>query len=257
MKLLKFTILSTAFIFALSCSNSDDESSSENGINKSPNLKPTGTSANHFLASTKYNSLVIEISYAENLRPNSQSIANVKQFLETLLNKPNGITILENEIPTQVNSPFSTPEIAEIENTYRTQYNNPNVLKLHLLFINGNSENDTNTNKTLGVAYRNTSCVLFENSIQQLSNAINEPNRIDLETTVINHEIGHLLGLVNLGSTMQTNHLDTAHDKHCNNSSCLMYWEIETSGVMQMMVGGNIPQLDANCLADLRANGGK
>jgi hypothetical protein len=66
-----------------------------------------------------------------------------------------------------------------------------------------------------------------------------------------------LLGLVNLGSTMQTEHNDEAHDKHCDNENCLMFWKTSNSSMVGEMVGSGIPQLDANCLADLQANGGK
>lgn len=256
MKNLKFILFTSLLIITFGCSNNDD-SPQENGINKEPNLKPTGSSANDFLSSNNYKSLVIEITYAGNLAPNAQTVTNLQQFFNNRTNKPNGITVISKQIPTQAGSPFTSTEISEIENANRTQYNNADVLKLNILFINGGSQSDTQTSKILGVAYRNTSCVLFEESIIQLSNQINEPNRVDLETTVILHEIGHLLGLVNLGSAMQTNHLDTTHDKHCTNQSCLMYWQIENSGVMQMMANGNVPQLDANCLADLQANGGK
>lgn len=256
MKNLKYFLLSSLILLTISCSKNDD-SNIEDGINKAPNQRPTGKSANDLLSSTNYKSLVIEISYVGNLAPNPQTVTNLQQFLNARTNKPNGITVVTKQIPAQTGSPFSSAKISQIEDDNRTEYNNGSILKLNLLFLNGASQNDTNTSKILGVAYRNTSCVLFEESIIGFSDQLNEPNRVDLETTVILHEIGHLLGLVNLGSTMQTNHLDTAHDKHCTNQNCLMYWQIENSGVMQMMSNGNVPQLDANCLADLQANGGK
>lgn len=63
------------------------------------------------------------------------------------------------------------------------------------------------------------------------------------------------LGLVNLGSTMQTNH--QANGSHCNNSSCLMHYASETSDIPGFLITGSIPALDANCRADLAANGGQ
>lgn len=255
MKKIKFLVVICLMI--LSSCTKDNANLTENGINKSPNQKNTGVSARDFLSDVKYKSLVIEVSYVENLSPQSQSLLNLKSFLEARLNKPNGITIVQKQIPSQTGAPFSTDAIRKIEDSIRTEYNDDGVLTLHLLFINGGYIDDTDTAKVLGVAYRNTSCVLFENSIQQYSNQISEPTRVDLETTVLSHEVCHLLGLVNLGSPMQTNHLDTQHDKHCNNLNCLMYWEIENSDVVNMMTGGNVPQLDANCINDLQANGGK
>lgn len=254
-KLVQISIL--FIVLSISSCSKNDSSSSENGINTSGNLKSTGSSANGFLSSSKYKSLIVEINYAQGFKPNAQTLINVKNFLELRLNKPGGITIFENEIPVQSGSPFKTEEISTIESNFRTEYNNGDALKLHLLFVNGNSQDDNGDNKILGVAYRNTSCVLYENTIQINSDQIGEPNRVDLETTVILHEIGHILGLVDLGSTMQNNHLDTTHDKHCNNSACLMYWQIENTGVLQMMANGNVPALDANCLMDLQGNGGK
>lgn len=254
-KLLQISLL--FIILLISSCSKDDSSSSENGINTSGNLKSIGSSANGFLSASKYKSLVVEINYAQGFRPNPQTLVNVKNFLQLRLSKPNGITFFENEIPVQTGSPFTIQEISAIESNFRTEYNNGDVLKLHLLFINGNSQDDNGDSKILGVAYRNTSSVLFENTIQSNSDQINEPNRIDLETTVILHEIGHILGLVDLGTTMQNNHLDTAHDKHCNNNECLMFWQIENTGVINMMANGNVPTLDANCILDLQANGGK
>lgn len=256
MKMLKVVSYSLLFLIFWGCSNQED-AIVENGINRSENLKNTGKSANDFLSAAKYQSLVIEVSYVQSLRPNAQTLVNLKNFLEARLNKPGGITIIEQQIPGQSGDPFTIQEISKIEDQFRTKYNNVGILTLHLLFLNGGFTEDTNTSRTLGVAYRNTSCVLFENSIHSLSDQLTEPNRVDLETTVITHEIAHLLGLVDLGSNMQNDHIDEAHGKHCDNADCLMFWQIENNNVVGMMSSGNIPQLDANCILDLQANGGK
>lgn len=255
MKYFKYLLLLTLLVANLNCSN-DNNNTDENGINTSGNKKSTGSSARGFLASDTYKSLVIEVSYVEGFRPNTQTLINLKQFLENLLNKPNGISIVEKQIPFPNKTVFNLNDIVEIEDANRTKYNNSGILAVHLLYINGNFESDTSSSKTLGTAYFNTSVVIYEQNIQELSDAINEPNRVDLETTVLLHEFGHLLGLVDLGSPMQNNHLDTDHDKHCDNESCLMFWKVENNGVLQMMNSG-IPQLDTNCLLDLKANGGK
>ena len=256
MKNLKYILFTTLVLLVSSCSK-DEQDTTENGINRVPNQKQTGRSANDFLSANNYSSLVVEINYAQNFRPETQSIENLIQFLEARLNKPNGITVVEKQISTQTGSPFSIAEINAIENSVRTKYNNVGVLTLHLLFLNGEYIEDNATSKTLGVAYRNTSCVLFESAILALSNLLNAPSRVDLETTVMAHEVCHLLGLVDLGSPMQNDHIDNDHGKHCQNSNCLMFWQIENSNVVNMMTSGNLPSLDANCILDLQANGGK
>ncbi len=251
LKLLSLFLLLTIW----GCSNEDNNAIVENGTNPAPNLKSVGSSAHDFLSADKYTSLVVEICYVGNLQPNAQTLQNLKTFMEARLNKPDGITITQTQISSPGGTPYSVNEIADIETDIRTKYNTEDTLTLFILFIDGNFSTDTNTTLTLGAAYRNTSCVLFENSIRALSDSPSEPNRTELETIVIQHELCHMLGLVDLGSDMQTNHLDTAHGKHCINPDCLMYYQTESN--IQAMMNSGMPTLDANCIADLRANGGR
>jgi hypothetical protein len=54
---------------------------------------------------------------------------------------------------------------------------------------------------------------------------------------------------------MQTDHIDPANGAHCINPLCLMYYNVETSAIGSNLSA--IPILDADCEADLKANGGK
>ena len=256
MKIVKILFL-VLFVVILGCSKDDDAAIVGNGVNRTSNLQTTGSSANDFLAATAFNTLIVEVLYVQNFRPNAQTLVNLKSFMEARLNKPGGISIVEREIASPGTAPYDINEIAAVEGDNRTFYNNAGTLALSILFVDGGVPTDTSDSFTLGSAYRNTSCVIYEASIKNLSDSPTEPSRTDLETTVILHEICHLLGLVNLGTPMQTEHLDVDHDKHCDNENCLMFWETENSNVLAMMLGGSIPILDANCIADLQANGGK
>lgn len=73
----------------------------------------------------------------------------------------------------------------------------------------------------------------------------------------MNHEFGHLFGLVNIGTDMVENHEDTEHSKHCDKNNCLMYYASETTEIASFLIGNDIPELDENCKNDLIANGGK
>jgi hypothetical protein len=100
--------------------------------------------------------------------------------------------------------------------------------------------------------------VIYEKTVQGFSDSAFEPDRSLVETTVITHEFGHILGLTNLGTALQSDHEDPEHQKHCVVENCLMYWTAESgSGISNMISGGSAPKLDAQCLADLKANGGK
>ena len=126
-----------------------------------------------------------------------------------------------------------------------------------MLFLDGSSSEDTQNGKILGEAYLNTSMVFYEKSIVSSSGGFGQPSRAILEATVMRHEFGHNLGLVNLGTPMVVDHEDTSHAHHCDNKNCLMYWRVNTSNFVGNLAAGPIPQLDQNCLNDLQANGGK
>ncbi|PKQ45332.1 zinc metalloprotease [Confluentibacter flavum] len=257
---MKFKVLVT-FLFILfilqSCSK-DDIDNVANGINKIGNKQVTGSSANDILSDTKFKSIIIELVYVEGFEPTANTIDNFKNFINATSYKPNGITVDKRAISSLGNTEYTIEEIADIEETNRTKYNNGEQIALWVFFTDGKSDKDDSETVVLGTAYRNTSFVIFEETLQNSSNNSFQPNRTLLETTVVNHEFGHLLGLTNFGTDLQSSHEDPEHSRHCNVSSCLMYWEaVSPSGLYNIMNGNSPPQLDAQCIADLQANGGK
>ena len=162
------------------------------------------------------------------------------------------------EIPSPGQAVYTINEIKALEETLRTAYNSENKVAVTGIFIDGEYSENTENGSVLGVAYRNTSFVLFERTIQEFSGQPLAPSTTVLESTVLQHEFGHLLGLVNAGTPMQSEHQDVEHGRHCTEENCLMYWTAETGeGLINSINGGTIPSFDAQCLDDLRTNGGK
>ncbi len=215
--------------------------------------RPVGASANELLAASKYTSLKIEVQYMTGYQPDAAALNHLQTTLSGIVNKPSGITIVTKEIPAAGNSTLSLNEIVTIEKNNRTAFSSGSELAIYILFTNGNYTD----NNVLGVAYKNTSTVLFGKKINDNSGGIGQASRTKLVATVAEHELGHLLGLVDLGSPMQTNHKDASHGNHCNNNNCLMYYASETSDIFGFLITGSIPSFDANCRADMRANGGQ
>lgn len=254
-------IITLLLVFGLfvSCSKEDTAATNESTINtKLANQKNTGSSSNDLLSDITFKSMVIELVYVDGFEPTPTSIKNFVNFLNARTFKPDGITVVKRAIDSPGNAPYTSQEIIEIEDANRTKYNTNSQIAVWAFFADGASANNSNSGVVLGTAYRNTSFVIFEETIQDLSNSAFEPNRTVLETTVITHEFGHILGLTNLGTSMVDNHEDTEHAKHCNVESCLMYWAADSgSGLSNLMGSNSAPQLDTQCLADLQANGGK
>lgn len=258
-------LLSFFIIFSTSCSMDDDSSSATNSnSNSSTNSTSTsnnlsvGASANGLLSADKFTSMVVEIVYVEGFQPTTTAVNNFVTFLNNRTFKPNGITVQQRSIPSPNLSTYTIQQIIDIENANRTAFSTENQIAVWAYFSDGASSGNSGNSVVLGTAYKNTSFVIFEETIHGLSDSTFEPERSDIESTVIQHEFGHIFGLTDLGSPLQSQHEDQAHPKHCDVDTCLMFWQAETgSGIMGMVSGGNIPQLDAQCIADLQANGGK
>ena len=224
----------------------------ENSNSSSQSITPQS-----FLAADDYTSLIIEVKYIEGFSPTQESLNNLKSFLSARLNKPNGITIITSSLPSQGRTSYSLTDIRYLEKLNR-QYKSINkILTAYIFFADGGYIEDTENTKILGIAYGTTSAAIFEKTIKNYSGGLAQPTQEVLETTIINHEFGHLLGLVNNGSKMLNNHQDLTHGHHCTNENCLMYYKVETSDIIGNLIGGNIPELDVDCINDLRLNGGK
>ena len=225
---------------------------------KKNHKQSTGSSANDLLSSKEYNELIVEFIVVSGQSPTQQAIDNLKKLLTDRLNKPDGIKFVTTNVPSPNKTKYSLDDIVALEDEYRTQFTDDKSIAASFVFLDGEYIENTGDSKVLGIAYYNTSMVIFEETIKSFTDDFGEPERHKLETTVINHEFGHILGLVNTGTAMQTQHQDVAHGAHCDNEDCLMNWTAETGDAISNLVGSSpIPTFDNNCLNDLKANGGK
>lgn len=241
-------LLLATFLFT-QCSKKDSAPTSSNNLN----TKSVGASAKEYLSAGTYTAINVQLQYMPGFAPDGAALTNLTNFLNTLVNKPAGITFSQTPIAASGKSVFSIDDISALEKINRTQFTNGNVLSVYIVYVDA----PFTTANILGAAYRNTSLVVFGSTVKNNSGGVNQTTRTKLETTVLNHEVGHLLGLTNLGTPMITPHEDASHMSHCNNSSCLMYFSTQTTVMGGVLLSGPIPVLDANCKADLTANGGK
>jgi len=244
-----------AFIILLSigCSKQKVVFSNNPGAPDYLHNRPVGASANEILSSSKYSSVVVEVQYMTGYAPDATAMNYLQGFINSYANKPGGITVVTKQIDASSSATLNLDQVRNIEEANRTAFTSTSQIALYILYTNGNYSD----NNVIGLAYRNTSIVIFGKTVHDNSGGLGQVNRVKLEATVGEHEMGHLLGLVNLGSPMQASHQDAAHPNHCTNSNCLMYYSSNTKDALGFLLAGNIPTLDANCAADLHANGGK
>jgi len=248
------TIFGTLIILAFILSGCSSSGGSGGGGSDFSSTQNVGASANGFLASDNFTSLTIEVDYVQGFRPTQSALNNLRSFLQARLNKPGGISItLDDEITSPGNSPYSAQETFDLEKENRDTYTEGNTLAAYFIVLDGQFEQEN----VLGFAYFNTSMALLGGTIENNSGGFNQPSRETVETAVLQHEFGHILGLVDNGTPAVQNHVDEANGAHCDVESCLMYFAVRTSDFTSNLMGGNVPELDSQCIQDLKANGGK
>lgn len=263
----KYLAFSVLALLATACSNSDDSGDPNDPppIDKSANLLATGASANDILSNTNFDRIVIEAAHVQNFQPTQQAMDEFVAFLRARTFKDD-IVVNYRVLESPGEESLTLQEIASLESDNRTGYNNGNTLAIYIYFADAPSvddDEDTGT-VTLGAVYRNTSMVIHEATVRRL--ALRSGGFVtisDVESATLSHEFGHLFGLVDLGSPEINPHEDTASVNHCDRAGCLMRAELQFgSGIMSMLksrAGKSVavPALDAECILDLQANGGR
>ena len=117
---------------------------------------------------------------------------------------------------------------------------------LRLLVLRGTFEGSADV---LGVAVRGDVLAVFTDNVAGAATPL--VGRAAIADAVLLHELGHLLGLVDLAR--DTGRADPEHPGHSRNASSVMYWAVESSLVGQVLNGPPPRDLDAEDLADLRA----
>jgi hypothetical protein len=213
--------------------------------------KTLGTAAHNLLSAAEYSGLRVEISYMPGYAPDGAALQNLEIFLNTYLHKPGGITVSARPIASANKPEVTLDDVVQLERRYRAVFTGTQTIAVHILVVDaGYSAADI-----LALSYWNTSICLFGATIAGSSGGTGQAGRSKMYSTLLAHEFGHLLGLVDQGSPMQSPHRDAGSSAHCTNPQCLMYYAVETGDGLSPNAA--IPSLDAACLNDLKANGGK
>jgi predicted Zn-dependent protease len=247
--------ITVIFFLFLSCS---DNSITDSGNNGDPAFSYNhqdgpGESAVDFLTDQDFGNLVIEIDYMEGYKPTEEALNGLKSFLGERLHKSNIKIMSPSSIPADGQSSYTASDVRNLEEDYRSEYSEENTLAAYVIILDG----EYSQSNVLGIAYYNTSTALFGESIESASSGVESNPRSIIEATILQHEFGHLLGLVDNGVEMQEDHKDRDHGEHCTNEDCLMYYSVRTTDFFSVLLGGEVPDLDAQCRADLAGAGGK
>ena len=258
-------LLGTLLGLVLNCSKSSDDGPDPVDVDKSANLLGTGDSANDLLSNDEFTRMQIEAVYVAGFRPTDAAMDEFVTFLRDRTFKQD-IEVIYREVASSNEDDLSLQEIANIEDGHRTLFNNGETLAVYIYFADAPSVDDDEDEGlvTLGAVYRNTSMIIYESTVRLLAQQSSQISTADVEGATLNHEFGHLFGLVNLGSPQVNDHEDPDANNHCNVAGCLMRAELQFGGGMMSMLESRTakglavaPSLDAECILDLQANGGR
>ncbi|MCA9541763.1 MAG: hypothetical protein KC620_22860 [Myxococcales bacterium] len=124
----------------------------------------------------------------------------------------------------------------------------------YVVFLDGYfAEDGARQTGVLGVSIGNTGVIALFKPVIDSTNAARF-----VEQTVLIHEFGHAVGLVDNGLAMVEPHRDDAHGAHCTNKDCVMYWQNEgvadlVAFVQRFALTTETVVFGPECLADAEA----
>ncbi|CAM4261612.1 hypothetical protein ZORO111903_10175 [Zobellia roscoffensis] len=249
MKKFRLLPLALSLVFLFGCSSDDSIVSQERETAqaKEASLKSAGASAKDLLSNDTFSKLLIEIAYVDGFKPTDEAIEGFTSYLKERTFKEE-IELKYTKLASPDEESLTLEEIAELESDNRTVYNDGSTLGLYIYFADAPAEGDEEEEGlvTLGAVYRNTSMIIHEVTARKLADQSFFITDADVENSTLNHEFGHLFGLVNLGTAPVNDHEDIERDadgkpvldkdgntngnNHCSIEGCLMRAELQFGG---------------------------
>jgi hypothetical protein len=218
-----------------------------------------GQFAADYLRGKYFTSIVVEVDWAAGRRPSPEALDLLVQRLTERCEKPAGIAYFyDEEIPAAAFPAMSTSaDLEAIEDAHRQAYSNleTGVAAIYVLCVPGTSDEIEDGTDVVGLSYRGGSIALFSDEANQGDNPW--VTTAEVEGTTLVHEAGHLLGLLNSGCPMVTDHEDKEHAGHDSDPTCVMYWAVQVPRFEPNIGDPAFAQFNAACIADLQAFGGK
>ena len=259
-----------------SADDTDTADDDDTGVTDTPDVvEDTGQQlvdrVRDYIRSDNYDRLVLEVDYTTGVAPTESVIDDLVAGLTPLFDKPAGIeVVLDEELPPRGSDyAWSFGELAELAGlTYDLEVDE-DTIKMHVLIVDGHDERDDEEGSILGLSWSNLNIVLYQESLDRLceSEAGNSLRRAGLveeacartQLAIWTHELGHVIGLVDMGLPMVEDHEDPEHAHHDHNEECVMYWAyarqqaFDEIGKQLLDDGDATLGFDAGCKADIAA----
>ncbi len=195
-----------------------------------------------------HDKMVLEIDYEAGYKPETSSTDLLKQRIGEVCSFSKGISLEFTETDFADVGTWSADDVREQGwANKQVEPTNGKTLRWQLIFPAETNDDDN----VLGVAVDASTIAIFGESVDGAAGFLNRPSAEDVENSVIVHEAGHLLGLVNLVYTSPVDHEASDKPGHSNNEDSVMYWAIESVTVANFISGDLPNEFDQDDIDDL------
>jgi hypothetical protein len=262
-----FILLLSTTSFLPGCfASSDDDVNGSDGDDAGDAIEGRApTRIESYIRGDAYPRLVIEVDSVAGMEPYANTVSRIETGLADVLDKPAGVeVVLDDTLEPHGEDHTWTREALFALADEMFDLDVPNdTTKMHAIFLDGHDENDSDEGSVLGLAWSHRHIVIYKQTIERLCSGILPGLQQQLcenaEASVLTHEVGHVIGLVDLGLPMVEDHKDPDHGPHSDNEDCVMYWAYAGERVVDLLsariMGGQTAALgfDDACLADIAA----
>ena len=206
-----------------------------------PRPGAVGSYAARYLRPTPAELVLVDLAVQSGVQPGRATLDHLVAVLGQVTGKP--VRLQARAVATE-RSEWDARSLAEVADAGPAQQAGTAVLRL--LFVRGGFAGNPSA---VGVAVRGDLAAVFADRVDEAAGALG--NRARVEDAVTIHEVGHLLGLVDL--VLATGRQDPEHPGHSPNRDSVMFWAVESTLVGSLLGGGPPTEFDAADLADLAA----
>ena len=192
-----------------------------------------------YIRADEKQSLVFHLhAFADNA-PSASVRSAFTTWVGAQVDKPSGVRFEDGTTLDAHANPWTVDELVALANANLAE-DPANEVSINVYYVDGTFERDG----VLGAAFTDRDLVIFRETLESnCDGGVLGGDSCDIgEESILRHEFGHLLGLVNRGLPQVEDHEDPDHPGHEVQEGCLMYFALETaSGLFGGLLGGGEP----------------
>jgi hypothetical protein len=196
---------------------------------------------------------VLEIDVQSGVMVDSAAVDHLVDELSRYVDKPDGIVLAGGNNFTSQKDAWTVEELRDAMAINRSTFSDDTQVSVHVLYVRGGHVADGQTTQAIGLAYSASTIALFPERWAGFGSVLGSGRAV--ERAVLVHELGHLLGLVNLTHTSPHDREDPEHPGHSTNRGSVMHYAIESTLIGQVFTGpppDRFDETDADDLDGLR-----